>query len=368
MDKPGLSLFGMPISMYDPQSPGSATAASGPAPVDASSINALPDPTVIPAGSSTPTPAPGSDHYVEHNPHHMGAAGVARDILGTLGDFLLTRLHMPAMYAPAQHQRQLEAAVQGFDTDPLGAINRVTDVDYTAGSHLRDQFIDNQRAAAQQSSTMEARNTRLQLAQTAQNDRTRARAASMLGTMATWDDSRRQQNYGAMRQQVLNYGTRNGLDLSSELPDSYDSNALDAFIQNAVPVGMQGQLRLGNDKLDESTRHHGVTEGIQQGNLSEKIQHDRADESIGQANVGERGRHDVVTESLGQGNLDERGRHDYSTEQDNTANRVQRGQIAGRRDQTVRRGQDMRRPPAEGERRMIGGRVYVWTNGRAVLQ
>lgn len=207
-----------------------------------------PAPTAAPPVAA---PAPASpQRYEERDGKHRGVAGVARDILGTLGDFLLTRLHLPAMYAPAQRDRKLAAAQANIDTDPIGAIQQVSSIDPVFGAKLRDQYIDNQRLAASQASTAEARNARLAQAQEAQNMRTRSYAASMLGSMANWDDAKRQQFYPQMRSQVLAAANKQGLDLSSELPEQFDSTALDAFIDGAVPVGTQRAQRLTKERID----------------------------------------------------------------------------------------------------------------------
>lgn len=216
-------------------------------------------PQAAPVAPATPVAAPASpQRYEEKDGKHRGVAGVARDILGTLGDFLLTRLHMPAMYAPAQQRRKLAAAQEGYETDPLGAINRVTSIDPVMGAKLRDQYIDNQRLAASQASTAKARDARLALAQGAQNQRTRGYAASMLGSMSTWDEPKRQQFYPQMRQQVLTAAQRQGLDLSSELPETYDGTALDAFIDGAVPVGTQRSQRLVKERIDNQDEQAGA--------------------------------------------------------------------------------------------------------------
>lgn len=204
-------------------------------------------PQATPAAAPVAAPTP-PQRYVERDGKHKGVAGVARDILGTLGDFLLTRLHMPAMYAPAQRDRKLAAAQANIDTDPIGAIQQVSSIDPVVGAKLRDQYIDNQRLAAANASTAEARTARLAQAQEAQNMRTRGYAASMLGSMAGWDDAKRQQFYPQMRSQVLAAANKQGLDLSSELPEQFDSTALDAFIDGAVPVGTQRAQRLTREK------------------------------------------------------------------------------------------------------------------------
>ena len=203
---------------------------------------------------------------------HSGAGGTIHDILGGLGDFLLTHLHLPALYAKSQEDHKLNYAFdQGGQSsnpaDQLHAINLVQNTNFNEGAKLRDQFIDNQRLQAAQASTAEARDGRLAMAKEAADTKTRGYAASMLGTMANWDDARRQQYYPALRDQVINAGKRQGLDLSSELPEQFDANTIDAFTSGAVPVTAQrAQLltkdknennnQLGNDKLAESVRNH----------------------------------------------------------------------------------------------------------------
>ena len=220
---------------------------------------------LTPAPQAPPVAAPAApaapQRYQEQDGKHRGVAGVARDILGTLGDFLLTRLHMPAMYAPAQRDRKLAAAQANIDTDPVGSIQQVSSIDPVFGAKLRDQYIDNQRLAATQASTAEARNARLAQAQEVQNMRTRGYAAAMLGSMANWDDAKRQQFYPQMRQQVIAAGNKQGLDLSSELPETYDSTTLDAFIDGAVPVGTQRAQRLTKERIDNQDEQAGARVG-----------------------------------------------------------------------------------------------------------
>lgn len=313
-------------------------------------------PAASPAGSS-PIPAPMQSAgppqtYHEQNGKHTGIAGVARDILGTLGDFLLTRLHMPAMYGPAQHDRKLEAAMQNIDSDPVGSIQQVTSIEPAVGIKLRDQYIDNMRQQAGREATKEARDARVAQAQALQDDRTRGRVGAMLGTMSNWDDAKRNQNYGAMRQQALQYAKANGLDLDKELPTGYDSVALDSFIDGSVPVGTQRAQRLTKERIDNQDEQAGA-----------------------RITATERGQ-DLTHEDRQASNATTRRGQDIGSA-DRAAGRgvTIRGQDIGHADRvrgqdirsdTTRRGQDMRaHPPQEGERRVINGKTWIWKNGRA---
>lgn len=217
-------------------------------PLEGSSVGQGPSAGKINTNPDLPS---SSSRYVEQDRRHRGVAGVSRDILGTLGDFLLTRLGLPAMYGPAQQNRRESAAMQGFEQDPMSAINRLESINPEAGRRLREQHIDNTRIAAGQDATNEARNSRIELARQETDRRIRGYASSMLGSMSGWDEDRRRQNYPQMRAQVLRAAERQGLDLSSELPETYDPVSLDAFIDASVPVGMQRSQRLTRERMDQ---------------------------------------------------------------------------------------------------------------------
>lgn len=220
------------------------------------------DPTVtplfgVPTGSqpqpdtwyNPPAPAPvAPQKYVEEDGKHKGVAGIARDIFGTLGDFLLTRLHMPTMYAPAQQKRKLASAESTIQSDPIGAIQKVTSLDPVFGAKLNDQFIDNQRLAAAQAQTAEERASRLQLLQSAKDEKTRQVARRMLGTTATWDETKKDQHWPMLREQVLNYGLANGLDMSNELPEAYSQDVVDTYTAGDSTVNQQVQRRQAGEK------------------------------------------------------------------------------------------------------------------------
>lgn len=295
-------------------------------------------------GAATPVdPRISEDRYVERDGKHRGVAGVARDILGTLGDFLLTRLRMPAMYGPAQQRRREAAAMDGFEQDPISAINRLESINPEAGRRLREQHIDNQRIAASQAATIEARDARLDLARQQQEGRIRGYAASMLGSMSTWDEARRQQNYPQMREQVLRAAQRQGLDLSSELPESYDSIALDAFIDASVPVGTQRQQRLTAER-NETLAAQG---------------RDRIDVAERNAETSERraSRPRAIQTYTGEDGYRYTRMDDGSTVRSTTRVRETSRGTGRRAAPTI---------PREGEVRVLNGRRYVYRDGRAV--
>lgn len=217
--------------------------------------------------------------YQEQDGKHRGVAGVARDILGTLGDFLLTRLHMPAMYAPAQKARKLAAAQANIDTDPVGSIQQVSSIDPVFGAKLRDQYIDNSRLAASQASTAEARDARLAQAAALQSEKNRNTSASYLGSLVGVPEKDRATNYAAIRSRLLSrYGTSDP-QLANDLPQTYDPVSVDAFIDGAVPVGTQRSQRLQKDRDAATDADRDATRG-------ERIRHNKVTEDQGADRVG----------------------------------------------------------------------------------
>lgn len=208
-----------------------------------------------------------------------GVGGVATDILGYLGDFLLTKLGMPAQYGPARQQKKLKEAYTGFESDPIGAINRVTDVDFATGTKLREQFIDNARLAASQASTAEARDARLAQAAALQNEKNRNTSASYLGSLVGVPKADRATNYAAIRQRLLSrYGTSDP-QLATDLPETYDPVAVDSFIDGAVPVGTQRSQRL------QATRD-AATDADRDADRGERVRHNTVTERQGDARIG----------------------------------------------------------------------------------
>jgi hypothetical protein len=305
-----------------------------------------------PAGATPVAPK----QYEEQDGKHRGVAGVARDILGTLGDFLLTRLHMPAVYAPAQKARKLAAAQANIDTDPVDSIQQVSSIDPVFGAKLRDQYIDNSRLAASQASTAEARDARLAQAAQLQNEKNRNTSASYLGSLVGVPEADRANNYAAIRQRLLSrYGTSDP-QLTNDLPETYDPVAVDSFIDGAVPVGTQRSQRLQatrdaatdadrDSARGERIRHNTVTEG--QGDARIAISRDRA-ASAGRPRPA---RATNVQSYTGEDGYKYTQRSDGTTVKSPTRVRpTGRGGAA----------------PAEGTRRVVNGHTYEIRGGKPV--
>lgn len=275
-------------------------------------------------------PVAASHTYQEQSGKHKGAAGIGRDILGTLGDFLLTRLHMKPMYWPGQQDRKLNAAWQGHDEDPQAALDRVTDVDFNTGTKLRDQYTDNQRLQAAQESTAETRAARVATAQDLVEMKASGYASASLNTMKTWDEPKRKQFYPQLRNQIILAGKKYGADFS-DLPEVYDASTapiLEGFISGAVPVATQRQQALKETQIAETIDHNNTTEKISQqnadtnsGRLVETGRHNLEGEDNNRIKTGLSGdkaaetkRHNLKTEGQGDTKIADTKQHRKATE------------------------------------------------------
>lgn len=304
------------------------------------------------------------DTYEEHDPRHTGVAGIARTILGTLGDFLLTRLHMPAMYAPAQQQREIAAAGQGINSsDPQqqqSALNRVSGVDFSKGQSYQNTITDNNRLAAQQAATMEARNSRLAIAQETRRDTTKKMVASYFNGIVNLPPDKQAEAYANGRRLQLNSASiQNDPELKQELsdlyPETYDPLTVSSSIGGSVPVATQWAQAItshrdANHEADaersDTTANRGITVRADTAKAEQGVQ------TAGQQNTADiaAANRDAANARAGQTSADRR-----------------RGQTL--RYNATTRGQNMR-PHAvqEGEVRTIGGVTYKIVNGKAVAQ
>lgn len=185
---------------------------------------------------------------MQFNKRHSGIQGVARDILGGLGDLVLSRLRMGTPYSTNKRNAQLNFAAQGLDSDNpndvMNAVNNIQKIDFATGVKLRDQIIDNQRLQAAQDTTAEGRATRLQLLRAATGDKYKANSAAYMNAIANADPDKRPALYARQRQIILNSPLAKTdpqfrAELESLYPETYDENAITAAISGSVPVAQQ---------------------------------------------------------------------------------------------------------------------------------
>lgn len=98
----------------------------------------------------------------------FGTRGTLRNVLGTLGDALLTANGGQATYAPQRRQERLADAMVGYTNSPeaaMAAVERVTQIDPEAGRVLYEQIqndaLRNAQIEASRASSQSTENNRL---------------------------------------------------------------------------------------------------------------------------------------------------------------------------------------------------------------
>lgn len=268
-----------------------------------------------------------SHSYEEKSGKHKGVAGTARSVLGFLGDFLLKKIGMPAMYGPGEEERKLNAAWEGHEQDPQAAIDRVTDVNYTEGQKLRNSESDNERLRAQQKSTAELRDARIQASQEAGLQKARVYAASGINSTNGWTPEKLTRDWSALRNQMISAGKRQGYDLSDDIPETADPVAINGFLDANVGLGTQRAQWLTERRDDRTYEMAGKRD--QTTRRGQDLSHE-------DRQAAEAGRTD-------RNELNEGGRNDRNT-------RNERGR--NERSSSLERGRNTRfenKPPAQGK-------------------
>jgi hypothetical protein len=223
--------------------------------------------------------------YKERSGKHKGVAGVARDVLGFLGDFLLTRLRMPAMYAPAQEQRKRNAAMEGFEINPEAGIERVRDIDAKYGQELYDKRqLDISRDATQarleQSQRLNEEEIRLRN-EAAKREATKKVWGSVAGSMnfskGDFDPVTKQpRQWSKIRDYGNRYLSKIGVPEEELIPEKYDEDYVKLIRNSNTTV----------DQQEDNARQEDYYNDM----LTERRTSRQADDTRGDASLEERKR------------------------------------------------------------------------------
>lgn len=248
------SIVGRQTQQTDPNAPPPQQAPvqadpsqQGPAPANLLPAQYLMQGGQRPDAGVTPNQPTGVSPTYTPDGKHTGIAGVAHDVLGTLGDFLLNHLGLPAMYAPAQQLRKEQEARQGFDdgSDQLGSINRMARVNAPMAQAMSTQMVDNNRTAAYQQSVEEARQTRLGFAQDKINTGRRSGLGGMLYSISKMPADQQQAAYTQQLPKLNAAAASMGDDPFSP---TYDKNAAAAYVGQYTPLTVQQQIDAANGR------------------------------------------------------------------------------------------------------------------------
>ncbi len=184
-----------------------------------------------------------------------------RNWLGKLADGVIQAYGGKPIYEGRMQERDMKSAMEGYTHDPLTTIQRISQFNPELGLKLHEQYTDNQR---QQGNLNRQNNLFDFKVEEAVTDR----VANMMGVA-------KPETWGAMREQALRYAKSKGIELPFGIPEAYDENAINMIRFGEIPVVKQegfkrsderlrqGEVRLGQgqQRIDETERHHYVQEG-----------------------------------------------------------------------------------------------------------
>lgn len=188
-----------------------------------------------------------------------GTFGVGRtggNILGLLGDAFLTQAGRDPQYAPRLQQAREAEALQNYQSDPTGALDKFLAVNPEKALGAINTNQDNQRAD-------KATNAILRDKDQGYEDAIRSRASSMLY-------SANEKTWPAVRAQALAYAKSKGIEL--DIPETWEG--AQQWAQSDVPV----KDRMSNDAtaayraatLDQRARDSAAREAYYKSNVAER--------------------------------------------------------------------------------------------------
>jgi hypothetical protein len=197
-------------------------------------------------------------------------APTKRNWLGKLADGILRASGEKPIYEGRMQERDMKEAMQGFTQDPLETIRRIAKFNPQMALELKEKYDDNTR----QQGNLDRQN---KLFDFKVEEAIADRVANAMGraTPETW---------GAMREQMLNYAKRRGVELPYGIPEAYDQNAIDFIRYGEIPVVKQE----GFKRADQRIAQRGRSLDQADTRISETIRHNQVQE--GQAATNERGR------------------------------------------------------------------------------
>ena len=217
------------------------------------------------------------------------------NILGLLGDALLVGSGKQPMYQPRLDAARAGQALQGFDTDPMGAVQRYAAIDPEKAAALGVKVIDQQNEAADK-----------KFRERYYDDQHRE---SVIGTNLSLLGTANKDNYPAIKAQIEQNFAKEGIDFPS-LPDAYDPLALRSAMAGGIRVKdqfnlfdkdrtadyrdkslaertdyHQGLLSQGTARVVEAQRSHEANEGLRGSEISETHRSNIVKEGQGQEKI-----------------------------------------------------------------------------------
>jgi len=184
-----------------------------------------------------------------------------RTTLGTIADIFLMSQGAKPIFRNQVDKENMASAMSGFQKDPAEAIRRISKLNPTLGLKLQNEYEDNQRLQGNLTRQNKVFDLKLE-------DHVRDRIAGMLSVPGLAENP---EAFRRMRQQAIKYGNdKGGIDLSDQIPESYDKLDIDSFrFGQIAPKSLMQMEDLRNyrdertDQIDraESGRNSRFSEG-----------------------------------------------------------------------------------------------------------
>jgi hypothetical protein len=217
-------------------------------------------------------------------PHHAG-------ILGQIADYILG-----THFGRENESRNMQGALEHFQTNPQEAINRLMQVNPDAAVKLYDKVTDNNR----EQGTLTRQNRALD---GVLENQVLNRTANMMGAA-------NEKNWAQMREQAIAYGNSHGFDVSPYVSQTYDPDGVDLMRAGAVPVKAQIAQQETHD-------YHAATTDYRNKSLTERDNYHQERIGIDKDRVGiaqQNANTSAKNAGTSAGRLDETKRHNGVTE------------------------------------------------------
>ena len=185
------------------------------------------------------------------------------NILGFLGDFLLSRLHMGTPYRDARENEKLNYARQLDLQDPSQQFKNVGAINAALGAQLAQQAIANRARDASLESVQESRATRIAAQDTARRTSYLNRAANIfnagLARAKTPEEAAKiyDELYPLrLQSQELTSDPELMTMFTDRYPKTFDPSVVAASIGEAVPVQAQWANSLNQQKADDTAARY----------------------------------------------------------------------------------------------------------------
>lgn len=201
----------------------------------------------------------------------FGVKGTLRNVLGILGDAFLVQSGNNPIYAPGRQRERAQDALTGFTQSPLGAMERMSQVDVdTANDMHKDYQTAMVQAAQQRAAEQKARLENY------------AKGVKLFGAAASASNA---ETYKNMRPILEKLKTGYGLGDEFQIPEEYDANIMGAYGDTGMSSDAQARIEQGDRRLDQADTGLGIRSAAQQ----ETARHNRAMESAARARIAKMG-------------------------------------------------------------------------------